>query len=138
MAFRRGAGGALAPLETQMPPSRFYKRTQLSTFAPHQFPFSLNALTSLGNFSKCNPVRVQTRNPHCRKNWLPQVGLKPTTLCSLDGVLCQLSYMGINTAGWAECQWQGKTKHLNLITEMYTHNMSYVLTWNSVLKSILP
>ena len=28
------------------------------------------------------------------KNQLPQVGLEPTTLCSLDWVLCQLSYWG--------------------------------------------
>ena len=29
-----------------------------------------------------------------KKNWLPQVGFEPTTLCSLDRVLCQLSHRG--------------------------------------------
>ena len=35
-----------------------------------------------------------------RKNELPQVGLEPTTLYSLDRALYQLSYQG-STAGWA-------------------------------------
>ena len=36
-----------------------------------------------------------------RKNELPQVGLEPTTLYTLDGALYQLSYRG-SSAGWAQ------------------------------------
>ena len=36
-----------------------------------------------------------------RKNELPQVGLEPTTLYTLDRALYQLSYRG-SSAGWAQ------------------------------------
>ena len=36
-----------------------------------------------------------------RKNELPQVGLKPTTLYTLDRALYQLSYRG-SSAGWTQ------------------------------------
>ena len=59
------------------------------------------------------------RNTFSEKNQLPHVGLEPTTFCSLDRVLYQLSYSG-STAGWGESR-QGKAKHLNLVNSLIVH-----------------
>ena len=54
-----------------------------------------------------------------RKNELPQVGLKPTTLYTLDRALYQLSYQG-STAGWPK-------SHISYIVHLMNR-----LTINSV------
>ena len=56
-----------------------------------------------------------------KKNWLPQVGFEPTTLCSLDRVLCQLSHRGssvdMGRISYTNTK-QVKANHLNLYMNM--------------------
>ena len=53
-----------------------------------------------------------------RKNELPQVGLEPTTLYTLDKALYQLSYRG-SSAGWAQIS--HLIVHLMNRLTMYAH-----------------
>ena len=67
-----------------------------------------------------------------RKNELPQVGLEPTTLYTLDRALYQLSYRG-SSAGWAQIS--HLIVHLmNRLTNMYMYMLlSLSLTHSEVL-----
>ena len=61
---------------------------------------------------------TRLRKSFFKKNWLPQVGFEPTTLCSPDRVLCQLSHRGssvdMGRISYTNTK-QGKANHLNLM-----------------------
>ena len=70
-----------------------------------------------------------------RKNELPQVGLEPTTLYTLDRALYQLSYRG-SSAGWAQIS--HLIVHLmNRLTIMYTQIVHTTCMHNSVFIHVL-
>ena len=54
-----------------------------------------------GETNKQGKATQHTQGSLPRKNELPQVGLEPTTLYTLDRALYQLSYRG-SSAGWAQ------------------------------------
>ena len=56
-----------------------------------------------------------------KKNWLPQVGFEPTTLCSLDRVLSHRgSSVDMGRISYTNTK-QGKANHLNLINRYILH-----------------
>ena len=63
----------------------------------------------------------QIKSTRLRKSffWLPQVGFAPTTLCSLDRVLCSVDMGRITNTK------QGKANHLNLINRYTIENTHY-------------
>ena len=61
------------------------------TFYIYMYMYMINQTSRRLNKAKqINSTRLRKSFP--KKNWLPQVGFELTTFCSLDRVLCQLSY----------------------------------------------